>query len=68
MYWCMSWGSYVGSCACQMCISLNPCRRYESQVVKQLIVNDGGSGSFVEVRPEVLGIFDTLLTVRHRFI
>ena len=38
--------------------------RYETQVVKQLIVNDGGSGSFVEVRPEVLGIFDTLLTVR----
>ena len=31
--------------------------------MKQLIVNDGGSGSFVEVRPEVLGIFDTLLTV-----
>lgn len=32
--------------------------------MKQLLVNDGGSGSFVEVRPEVLGIFDTLLTVR----
>ncbi|KAK9835994.1 hypothetical protein WJX81_004148 [Elliptochloris bilobata] len=26
------------------------------------IVNDGGAGSFVEVRPDVLGIWDTLLT------
>ena len=38
--------------------------RYESQIVKQMIINDGGSGSFVETFPETLSIWETLLTVR----
>ncbi len=29
-----------------------------------MIVNDGGSGSFVETSPGMLSVWDTLLTVR----
>jgi len=39
-------------------------RRYEVATLKQMIVNDGGSGSFVETSPGMLSVWDTLLTVR----
>jgi len=35
--------------------------RYEDQIVKQMIINDGGEGNLQIVYPEKLGIWDTIL-------
>ena len=36
--------------------------RYEDAIVRQLIVNDGGTGDFTVTYPDKLGIWNTLLT------
>jgi ABC-type nitrate/sulfonate/bicarbonate transport system substrate-binding protein len=36
--------------------------RYEDQIVKEMVVNDGGRGELVLTYPEKLGIWNTLLT------
>jgi hypothetical protein len=41
--------------------------RYEGRIVQQMIVADGGKGDYVESTPPMLGIWDTLLKVRHPF-
>ena len=35
--------------------------RFEGRIVQRMIINDGGSGAFVEETPPMLGIFDTIL-------
>lgn len=51
------------------CIPVSPIhppthpRRYEGRIVQQLIRNDGGSGDYQEITPDMLGIWNTVLNV-----
>ena len=36
--------------------------RYEDAIVRQLVINDGGTGDFTVIYPDKLGIWNTLLT------
>ena len=38
--------------------------RYEGRIVQQMIVKDGGKGTFKEVTPGMLGIWGALVKVR----